>query len=202
MLFQKRFHGGLSDGSVTLTFRLWSKPQVKVGRRYRCHGVGLLEVDALDEIAVGEIGHVDARRAGFEKRGDLIDFLAKTSRKPVRESTRVYRVVLHFTGRDEAPSPGLDTSMSDAEVEALTRRLDKMDRLSRHGPWTRETLALIDSHPRVRAGDLAARLRRETLPFKTDVRKLKKLGLTLSFDVGYEISPRGRTYLSRAGERR
>jgi hypothetical protein len=28
------------------------------------------------------------------------------------------------------------------------------------------------------------------------VRKLKKLGLTQSFEVGYEISPRGRAYLA------
>ena len=33
--------------------------------------------------------------------------------------------------------------------------------------------------------------------FKTDVRKLKRLGLTLSFKVGYEISPRGRVYMDR-----
>jgi hypothetical protein len=29
------------------------------------------------------------------------------------------------------------------------------------------------------------------------VRKLKNLGLTISLRVGYELSPRGRTYLDR-----
>ena len=38
---------------------------------------------------------------------------------------------------------------------------------------------------------------RETAPFKLDVRKLKAMGLTVSFAVGYEISPRGRAYLDR-----
>ena len=47
----------------------------------------------------------------------------------------------------------------------------------------------------VAASQLARKLGRETLPFKVDVRKLKKLGLTQSFEVGYEISPRGRAYL-------
>ena len=37
---------------------------------------------------------------------------------------------------------------------------------------------------------------RETAPFKIDVRKLKNLGLTRSFPVGYEVSPRGLAYLS------
>ena len=38
---------------------------------------------------------------------------------------------------------------------------------------------------------------RERDPFKIDVRKLKGLGLTRSFDVGYEVSPRGLAYLER-----
>jgi hypothetical protein len=33
----------------------------------------------------------------------------------------------------------------------------------------------------------------DTLPFKANVRKLKGLGLTTSLEVGYELSPRGRT---------
>jgi hypothetical protein len=31
---------------------------------------------------------------------------------------------------------------------------------------------------------------------KVDIRKLKSLGLTISHDVGYELSPRGTAYLS------
>ncbi|MGH3360901.1 MAG: hypothetical protein ACRDOM_00450, partial [Nocardioides sp.] len=59
------------------------------------------------------------------------------------------------------------------------------------GAWTRDTLALIDAHPEVRAPDLAARVGRETAEFKRDVRKLKELGLTESLDIGYRLSPRG-----------
>ena len=38
---------------------------------------------------------------------------------------------------------------------------------------------------------------------KLHVRRLKELGLTLSLDVGYRLSPRGESYLNylRAGER-
>ena len=50
--------------------------------------------------------------------------------------------------------------------------------------------------------DEGERLGRETLPFKVDVRKLKKLGLTQSFEVGYEISPRGRAFLAAARRKR
>ena len=47
-----------------------------------------------------------------------------------------------------------------------------------------------------RAADLAAGFGRETQPFKLDVRKLKNLGLTLSLEVGYRLSPRGEAYLA------
>ena len=48
----------------------------------------------------------------------------------------------------------------------------------------------------MRAADLAASFGRETQPFKLDVRKLKNLGLTLSLEVGYRLSPRGEAYLA------
>jgi hypothetical protein len=62
-------------------------------------------------------------------------------------------------------------------------------------------MALIDRFPRVAASKLAAKIGRETAPFKVDVRKLKKLGLTQSFEVGYEISPRGRAYLAATAKK-
>jgi ribosomal protein S19E (S16A) len=40
---------------------------------------------------------------------------------------------------------------------------------------------------------------RERHPFKTDVRKLKELGLTESLEVGYRLSPRGQALLERLG---
>ena len=58
-------------------------------------------------------------------------------------------------------------------------------------------MRLIADHPHVRAPDLAASVARETAPFKNDVRKLKALGLTISFSPGYELSPRGQALLRR-----
>jgi hypothetical protein len=63
-------------------------------------------------------------------------------------------------------------------------------------------LATIATHPARRAGDLAAMLGREREPFKLDVRKLKNLGLTLSLEVGYRLSPRGEAYLRRTQRHR
>ena len=57
-------------------------------------------------------------------------------------------------------------------------------------------LDIIARRPAVVSTELAGELGRERADFKLDVRKLKKLGLTHSLDVGYELSPRGRALLA------
>ena len=68
LLFKKRFHAGLVDGGVTRTFRLWDKPHVKVGGRYRVHPIGVVEVEAVSRVALGTITDTDARNGGFESK--------------------------------------------------------------------------------------------------------------------------------------
>src|SRR5205823_12671739 len=88
-------------------------------------------------------------------------------------------------------------ALTDDDAAEITRRLERLDNASSHGPWTRETLRMIADRPAVRAPDLAASVGRETQPFKIDVRKLKNLGLTISLEKGYRLSPRGIAYLQR-----
>ena len=66
-----------------------------------------------------------------------------------------------------------------------------------HGPWTFAVLETIVNRPATRAAELAAAFGRDLQPFKTDVRKLKNLGLTLSLERGYRLSPRGEAYYRR-----
>ena len=136
------------------------------------------------------IGDEEAERAGFDSAGELLGFL---DRKPEGE---IYRVSLGVAGPD--PRVALrDTLPGEAELDDLQRRLARLDRASSHGAWTRQTLEEIAAKPERRAGELAAELGRERLPFKVDVRKLKELGLTESLPIGYRLSPRGRALLER-----
>lgn len=200
LLFQKRFHEGLVSGAVTLTLRRWKKPHVRVGGRYRCHPIGVLEVDAVDRLRLAEVGEDDARRAGFDSREALVAFLrAGPAEGEVTEDTELYRVAFHYGGDGDRVEIALDDALSRDDVAAIDAKLARMDRSA---PWTMATLKLIARHPRTAASQLAKKLGRETLPFKTDVRKLKRLGLTQSFEVGYEISPRGRAYLKKRARRR
>jgi biotin operon repressor len=57
-------------------------------------------------------------------------------------------------------------------------------------------LTQIASQPGVSSAILAPELDWERADFKLHVRRLKELGLTISLDVGYRISPRGAAYLA------
>lgn len=197
LLFKKAFWDGLTSGAITLTFRRWQKPHVRVGGRYRCHPIGVLEVDAVDRVRAGAITASDARRAGFASVAELRAYLEELG--PLDDDSELWRVELHHGGDGDRVELALEDQLTPEDVAAITAKLARLDRDT---PWTDKTLELIRKHPRVAASKLAAKLGRETLPFKVDVRKLKRLGLTQSFEVGYEISPRGRAYLAARGKRR
>lgn len=201
MLFTADAHPGLASGAITVTFRTWSRPQVRVGGRYKVGDVRLL-VDDLRQVALADITDDDVGRAGFEDRDGLLRRLFRgrrgapgADRRPA-PGTLVWRVEFHRVEPDGEPlSEQADLTAED--VAEITRRLDRLDAASARGPWTRPTLGLIAEHPGVVSTKLAAELGAPSRPvFKADVRKLKRLGLTESLEVGYRLSPRGRAYLA------
>jgi hypothetical protein len=179
----------IKAGRVDLAFRRWRRPSVKTGGMLRT-AVGTLAIDAVDVVDVDAITQREAERAGFASRDSLIAALN------ARSDGSVYRVRLHYQGADERIALREDAELSEAEIEQIASKLGRLDRASKHGPWTRSYLEMISDRPAVRAPDLAASVGRETAPFKTDVRKLKNLGLTESLEVGYRISPRGKAFLA------
>jgi hypothetical protein len=195
LLFKKAFHEGLASGRITLTFRRWQTAHVKAGGRYRCHPIGVLEVDDVRQVAVREITDEDAVRSGFATRAELLEYLkeAPGASGPLNAKTVVWRVELHHGGDGDRVDLALQDDLSADDIATIRAKLERMDRDT---PWTAATLAIIEKNPRVVASQLAKTLGRVREEFKADVRKLKKLGLTQSFEVGYEIAPRGRAYLA------
>ncbi|MGH9026151.1 MAG: hypothetical protein ACRDWD_08550, partial [Acidimicrobiia bacterium] len=118
------------------------------------------------------------------------------------ENTTLWRVDFHVAEPDERAQLAGAATLTTGEVDEIERRLDRLDRASAHGPWTRATLRLIKRRPGVVSTRLAEQLGRDRPSFKLDVRKLKALGLTRSLEVGYELSPRGVALLASIGRRR
>lgn len=186
LLFQKRFHQGLVDGAITLTFRRWKKPHVKPGGRYRVHPIGVVMVDALSTVTDAELTDADARAAGFVSLDEMKQWMHPGPQP-------LFKVTLHHAGDSDRVEIATDDNLTKEALAELKKRLA---RLEKGGPWVKKVMRLIAKHPRTAASKLAKKLKRETQPFKTDVRKLKKLGLTMSFEVGYELSPRGKKFLA------
>jgi hypothetical protein len=191
--FERRLRDGIADGSVTVVFRRWRRVQVVAGHRYRT-GTSMIEVEAVETVEPAALTDEDAARAGYADPAGLLADLRGDPGLPL------YRIGLR---RLDEPDPREVLAAGDAltaeDVAGLDRRLERLDRASRNGPWTGATLAAVAAHPGTRAADLAALLGREMLPFKVDVRKLKNLGLTHSLEVGYRLSPRGIAYLRLTG---
>ncbi|WP_037069684.1 hypothetical protein [Pseudonocardia acaciae] len=194
MLFEQSFWPGIADGSITLTFRRWKGPRAVAGRRHRVPG-GMIEIDDVRQVDPESITDDDASRAGYRNAVALAADLRGEPDQPL------FRVAFHHVGIDPRTELAAADRLTDEQVAELDKRLARLDAASRHGPWTAATLAAIASRPGVRAGDLAEGLGRERDPFKVDVRKLKNLGLTLSLEVGYRLSPRGIAYRRARGER-
>jgi hypothetical protein len=174
MLFRPADLDGIASGRITLAFRRWTRPRAVVGGTQRTP-IGVIEFTEVKRVA--KPTSKDARAAGYRDAQHLLDAFAK------REGD-LYRIALQLAGPD--PRIALRELPPD---ETLFAKLDRM------GEWTYAYLQAIAEHPGKRAPDLAAAFGRETAPFKRDVRKLKELGLTISLEVGYELSRRGQLTL-------
>src|SRR5438045_1267524 len=145
MLFEQRFWPLLADGSVTVTFRRWRRPQAVAGRRYRTPA-GIIEAERVDVVAPESVTDADAGRAGFPSAAAVVANLRGDPVSPV------YRIQFHLV---DEPDPRAELAatadLAAADVADIDRRLDRLDRASSHGPWTRAVLDAIAAQPGTRA---------------------------------------------------
>lgn len=71
MTFTKRLHAPIISGEITCSVRIWQRPHVKVGGRYRLPP-GVIEVTGLRQIEIQDITPALARRSGFAGLVDLL----------------------------------------------------------------------------------------------------------------------------------
>jgi len=71
MVFAKRLREGVRQGTITCSVRIWTRPHVKVGARYRMEE-GEIEVDSIQPIGFPDITPALARESGFLGIVDLL----------------------------------------------------------------------------------------------------------------------------------
>ena len=194
MLFKREQFQGLRDGSITLSFRLWKRPQARVGARYRFGTDEWVRISKIQEVSLARVSNADAQRAGHAGRKALADTLDRLSRGDSSNAT-LYRISLEYAGRAKPTVPERGAKLSKEEWRVLAVKLDAMD-ARRGDAWTHEMLCTIRDQPGCAAAELSSQLGRAKAPFKQDVRKLKALGLTISLEVGYKLSPKGKKLLT------
>jgi hypothetical protein len=89
MLFAKRLREGVRRGEITCSVRIWMRPHVIVGNRYRMEE-GEIEIDSITPIGLPDIAPELARESGFLGVVDLLK-IAKHGR-----GDRIYLIRFHY----------------------------------------------------------------------------------------------------------
>ncbi len=89
MVFAKRLREGVQRGEITCSVRIWERPHVKVGGRYRMEE-GAIEVDSIEPIGFPDITPELARESGFLGVLDLLK-VAKHGR-----GDKIYLIRFHY----------------------------------------------------------------------------------------------------------
>jgi hypothetical protein len=95
MEFSRELRAAVLSGEITVSFRLWTRPQVKPGGRYRV-GDGQIEVDSVERIPFAFIDEADIRRSGETDRESLRRRAAHSG--PIHDETVLYRIEFHVAG--------------------------------------------------------------------------------------------------------
>src|ERR1700689_4162751 len=89
MVFTKHLREGVHRGDITCSIRIWTRPHVKVGGRYRMDE-GQIEVDSVEPIELAEVTPQLARESGFLGVTDLL----KVARHGTGEN--IYLIRFHY----------------------------------------------------------------------------------------------------------
>ncbi len=92
MDFSRELRAEVLSGDITVTFRLWRTPKVRVGGRYRVES-GQIEVDSIEMVPFAGIDEPDVTRSG---EADLESLRRRAAHAgPIHDDTLLYRIEFH-----------------------------------------------------------------------------------------------------------
>jgi hypothetical protein len=90
--FSRELRDGVTSGKITVSFRLWQRPQVRVAGRYSV-GSAQIEIDSIEVMPFRAVTADDVRRSGERDRESLRERAAHAG--PITADTLLYRVEFH-----------------------------------------------------------------------------------------------------------
>ncbi len=102
LLFSRELRDQVVAGGITVSFRLWQRPRVRVGGVYPVRDAHI-QVDSVDLIPFYAITAEDVRQSGEHDRESLRKRAAHAG--PIGDDTVLYRVEFHVIqpGRSREP---------------------------------------------------------------------------------------------------
>jgi hypothetical protein len=189
MLFKQEHLNGIKAGTITLAYRKWKKLSINKGSSIKT-SVGIIEIVDISETLLSAITDKDAESAGYANLKTLTDLLDAV---PIGT---IYKIEVRYQSADPRLALRKITKLNNDELLSLKYKINRLDQFSKQGDWTKLVLETIRQHPRLSAANLALITDKEKEWLKINIRKLKNLGLTISHEPGYTLSPLGEYYLS------
>src|SRR5712691_11242842 len=112
VIFTKRLRDGVRRGEITCSVRIWMRPHVKAGNRYRMEE-GEIEVESVLPISLADFTPALARESGFRSVADLLG-VAKHG-----PGESVYLIHFHYV----PPAAGPRAARLPARTRAPRRRV-------------------------------------------------------------------------------
>jgi hypothetical protein len=126
MVFTKRLRDGVRHGRITCSVRIWMRPHVKAGGRYRMDE-GHIVVDSIESIRLRDITSELARESGFSTVKDLLETAKHGG------GSNVYLIRFHYlpagawdvrtSGEDRNEDRTASRSSSSGSHSPLLRRI-------------------------------------------------------------------------------
>lgn len=92
VMFSRDLRDAVARGEITVSIRLWSRPQVRVGGRYPTAGV-TIEIDSLEVLPFSAVTDADVDASGETDRESLRARAAHSG--PINDDTLIHRVEFH-----------------------------------------------------------------------------------------------------------
>jgi hypothetical protein len=191
LLFDKRLHDPIKQGTVTLTYRDWQYPRVTTGKQYHAGDLGDIVIEECTQVALSEVTDEDARAAGAQSSEEWYREYKRGHPRADVERDRVYRIRFRYTG-NEAEQVRLGR-LGEEDLRRLDRQLAQIDVQSYEGEWTQFFIATLTQKRWMRPGELSQQLGTDQDMVRRKMNILAGMGIVRADPgLGFSLSEGGR----------
>ncbi|UCG78008.1 MAG: hypothetical protein JSV21_10670 [Nitrospirota bacterium] len=190
--FTRKYHEGVKEGKITLTFRPWDTLRVLRGKIYRAYNLGLLKVHDVDFRQLASVTLEEAKRCGYANMDEFRDdFEALAGREVAFDFERCVRIEFSFIGEDIENYKKAMGDVKDSEIFNIKEMLLKLEQKGTK-QWAIKALQVLKKKETVMPKEMEKPLKLSAEKVKQNMKKLKELNLVMSDNrTGYYITPLG-----------